>query len=142
MAIKKGQYMQNTTNTESERNKLSEELSKAEEKYNEIHKNLNFIQEKLFIAREKRARSEATQEGLKKRKEDLLDRVSDELNVDEKSLFNYSDLNDSAKIPDAVEQEEKLDAKKRLRESLGSVNLRADEETIDFQKTIKDMNNF
>ena len=40
-----------------------------------------FIQEKIAIAREKRARSQATLEGLEKRKTDLLNRASDDLNI-------------------------------------------------------------
>ena len=42
-------------------------------------------------------------------------------------------------FPDAVTQEELLDAKKRIREKLGSVNLRADEETKKYQDDIKKM---
>ena len=40
-----------------------------------------------------------------------------------------SDLKDISNLPNAIEQEDKLDAKKNERERLGSVNLRADEET-------------
>ena len=42
-------------------------------------------------------------------------------------------------MPDTLEQEEKLDKKKRQRESLGSVNLKADEETEIFKKDIDKM---
>jgi len=139
IAIKKGQYIQSKTSTESERDKLSQELTKAEEKFSEINKSLKLVQEKMALAREQRARSEATLEGLKKRKEDLLSRINDDLNLNEKNLLNFSDLKGEQKIPDAVDQEEKLDAKKRKRESLGSVNLRADEETFEYQNTIKKM---
>ena len=139
IAIKKGQYMQNTSNTENERDNLSKELSLAEKKYNEINNSLKLVQEKMTVAREKRAGSEAMFDGLKLRKKDLLSRVSDDLNIEEKNLFNYSNLNNIHEIPSAVEQEEKLDGKKRERESFGSVNLRADIETVDLQKSIKKM---
>ena len=42
-------------------------------------------------------------------------------------LFNSSNLVGKDTPPDALEQEEALDAKKRERDKLGSVNLRADE---------------
>jgi chromosome segregation protein len=42
-------------------------------------------------------------------------------------------------LPNVVEQEDKLDAKKNQRERLGSVNLRADEETENYKTTIKKM---
>ena len=43
--------------------------------------------------------------------------------------MNSSNLFGKDILPDALEQEETLDAKKRERDKLGSVNLRADEET-------------
>ena len=51
---------------------LNEELNKAEEKYNLINQNLKEIQEKFSILRENKARSEATLEGIEKRKKDLI----------------------------------------------------------------------
>ncbi len=42
-------------------------------------------------------------------------------------------------LPDTIEQEELLDARKRDREKLGSVNLRADEETNKYETEIKTM---
>jgi chromosome segregation protein len=42
-------------------------------------------------------------------------------------------------LPDSLAQEEKLDARKREREKLGSVNLRADEETNKYKVEIKKM---
>ena len=75
--------------------------------------------------------------GLKKRKDDLLDRVDVELNWNENNILENTDLKNIEELPDAVSQEEKLDEKKRKRENLGSVNLRADEETNKYEKEIK-----
>ena len=44
------------------------------------------------------------------------------------------------KLPDSITQEEALDEKKREREKLGSVNLRADEETNKYKIEIKKWN--
>ncbi len=44
-----------------------------------------------------------------------------------------SNLNEISELPDAVTQEEQLDEKKREREKLGSVNLRANEETNKYE---------
>ena len=71
--------------------------------------------------------------------DDLLDRIESELNLNENNILEKSNLNGVEELPDAVEQEEKLDAKKREREKLGSVNLRADEETNKYQSEIKKM---
>ena len=50
-----------------------------------------------------------------------------------KKLLEFSNLEKEDEFPDAVTQEELLDKKKRDRENLGSVNLRADEETKKFE---------
>ena len=57
----------------------------------------------------------------------------------ENNLLNFSNLEKEEEFPDAVAQEELLDAKKREREKLGSVNLRADEETSKYEDEIKKM---
>ena len=100
---------------------------------------LNEIQEESIQIRERKASSGATIEGLKKRKNDLLDRIISELNLNENNLVENSNLNGLEELPDIVSQEENLDAKKREREKLGSVNLRADEETSKYEIEIKKM---
>ena len=61
------------------------------------------------------------------------------IECDEKNLLDNSDLKDSKDLPNVIEQEDKLDAKKNERERLGSVNLRASEETEQYKVTIKKM---
>jgi len=139
IAIKKGRLMQNTSNTETEKLNLTKELSKAENDYQEINKQLKGIEQKMMIARENKARSGATLEGLENRKKDLMSNIKNELDIEEKNLFSSSDLKDELNLPNVIEQEDKLDAKKNEREKLGSVNLRADEETKQYKTTIKKM---
>ena len=93
----------------------------------------------VMLARENKARSGATLDGLENRKKDLLGRIKNDLNINEKSLLENSDLKNLTAFPNVIEQEDKLDAKKNQRDSLGSVNLRADEETEQYKVTIKKM---
>jgi len=139
IAIKKGQLMQNTSTTENEKQSLSEKLAQAEVKYQELNKQLKIVEEKMMLARESKARSGATLEGLENRKKDLIGRIKNDLNIDYKDLLINSDIKELKAFPDAVEQEDKLDAKKNERERLGSVNLRANEETAQYKTTIKKM---
>ena len=139
IAIEKGQTIQNIKTTEKEKINIEEDLEKAETVFREHNKNLKIVQEKIMWAREKRASSSATAEGLRARKKDMLDRIENDLNIDEKNLFQFSNLIDKDSLPDSLEQEEQLDAKKREREKLGSVNLRADEETDEHEKEIDQM---
>ena len=139
IAIKKGQLMENTSTTENEKQSLSNQLDQAEVKYQEINKQLKIVEEKMMLARENKARSGATVEGLENRKKDLLGRIKNDLNINEKNLLINSNLKDLTTFPNVIEQEDKLDAKKNQREQLGSVNLRADEETEQYKTTIKKM---
>ena len=139
LAIRKGQLMENTSTTEKEKQNLSKQLAQAEVKYQEINKQQKIVENKMMLARENRARSGATLEGLETRKNDLLGIIKNNLNINEKNLLINSDLKDLPAFPNVVEQEDKLDAKKNKRERLGSVNLRADEETEQYKTTIKKM---
>ena len=98
---------------------------------------LNHTKENTIQIRERKASSGATIDGLKKRKDDLLERVKTELSLNENNILEFSNLEINKEFPDAVTQEEQLDSKKREREKLGSVNLRADEETNKYETEIK-----
>tara|TARA_Y100000590_G_scaffold465329_1_gene637323 strand:- start:1003 stop:3579 length:2577 start_codon:yes stop_codon:yes gene_type:complete len=139
IAVKKGQLMQNITDTESKKEELAGDLVKAEEEYQAANKELKTFEQKMMVARENKARSGATLEGLLNRKKDLVNAMSNNLNIDEKNLLESSDLKDLENLPNVIEQEDRLDAKKNERDRLGSVNLRADEETEQYKLTINKM---
>ena len=139
IAVKKGQLMQNISDSESKKQELSDGLISAEEKYQKVNKELKAFEHKMMIARENKARSGATLEGLQNRKKDLINDLKNNLNVDEKNLLDSSNLADTENLPNVIEQEDKLDAKKNERDRLGSVNLRADEETKQYKVTINKM---
>ena len=139
IAVKKGQLMQNISDTESKKHELSDGLVSAEEGYQKVNKELKAFEQKMMSARENKARSGATLEGLQNRKKDIINALKNNLNIDEKNLFDSSDLKNTENLPNVVEQEDKLDAKKNERERLGAVNLRADEETKQYKITINKM---
>ena len=139
IAIKKGQLMQSKATTEEEEENSLIDLTKAEEEYKEINNKLKAVQQKMMLARESKARSGATLEGLENRKKDILSTLKNDLNINEKNLVESSDLKNLSSLPNVVEQEDKLDGKKNARERLGSVNLRADVETEKFKLSINKM---
>jgi chromosome segregation protein len=142
IATTKGQNIQNVENTKKRSEELNEELTKAETKYNSISQNLKEIQEKFSLLRENKARSEATIEGIEKRKKDLVYSIKNDLKLDnENNLLSISNLNTLTpeKYPSVEKQEMSLEKIKKQREALGSVNLRADEETKKYQDEIKKM---
>ena len=142
IATTKGQNLQNLENIKKRNEEIENELIEAEKKYNSINENLREIQSKLIDLKENKARNEATIEGIENRKKDLLYSVKNELNIEnETSIFSQSDLNDldTEDLPSIDQQAEKVEKEKKRRESLGSVNLRADEETKKYETEIKKM---
>ena len=142
IATSKGQNLQNLENIKKRNEEIDSELVAAEKKYNSINENLREIQLKLSDLKENKARNEATVEGIENRKKDMLYSVRNELGItNEPSILSLSDLNDLEveNFPTIEEQTEKIEKIKKQRESLGSVNLRADEETKKYETEIKKM---
>ena len=142
IATSKGQNLQNLENIKKRNEEIENELVEAEKKYSAINENLREIQLKLSDLKESKARNEATIEGIENRKKDLLYSVQNELNINEEtSILPQSDLNniDEKNFPSIEEQTLKIEMTKKQRESLGSVNLRADEETKKYESEIKKM---
>ena len=138
-AEKKGQISENLRISENEKNENEQIINTTDEKIDTLRNQLNEIQEQSIQIRERKASSGATIEGLKKRKNDLVDRIISELNLTEENILENSNLFGVEELPDAVNQEDLLDKKKQEREKLGSVNLKADEETVKYETEIKKM---
>ena len=122
-AEKKGQISENLRISENEKNENEQIINTTDEKIENLRNQLNEIQEQSIQIRERKASSGATIEGLKKRKNDLVDRIISELNLTEENILENSNLFGVEELPDAVNQEDLLDKKKQEREKLGSVNL-------------------
>ena len=138
-AEKKGQISENLRISEKEKNENEEVINSTDEKIDTLRSQLDEIQEQSIQIRERKASSSATIEGLKKRKDDLIDSVGSELNLTEENILENSNLFGVEELPDAVIQEDLLDKKKQEREKFGSVNLKADEETSKYESEIKKM---
>ena len=142
IATSKGQNLQNLENTKKRNEEIERELIDSEKKYNSINQNIKEIQLKLSGLKENKARNEATIEGIENRKKDLLYSVKNELKIEnEESILSQSDLNEITpeNLPTIEDQLQKVEKVKKQRESLGSVNLRADEETKKYETEIKKM---
>ena len=138
-AEKKGQISEGLRISEEEKTENESIINLTDEKIERLRNQLNEIQEQSIQIRERKASSGATIEGLQKRKNDLVDRISSELNLNEENILENSNLFGKEEVPDAINQEDLLDKKKQEREKLGSVNLKADEETNKYEAEIKKM---
>jgi len=138
-AERKGQISESLRLAEKEKQENEIVIEETDNRISALQTELNITKENTIQIRERKASSGATIDGLKKRREDLLERVKTELNLNENNILEFSNLVNNEDFPDSVAQEELLDSKKREREKLGSVNLRADEETSKYETEIKKM---
>ena len=138
-AERKGQISENLRISDKEKIDNETVIEETDKKIEALRTQLNEIQEQSIQIRERKASSGATIEGLQKRKSDLLDRINSELSLTEENVLENSNLNGAEELPNAVDQEDSLDKKKQERERLGSVNLKADEETSKYENEIKKM---
>lgn len=138
-AERKGQISENLRISDKEKIDNEAIIDETDQKIEILRTQLNEIQEQSIQIRERKASSGATIEGLQKRKNDLLDRISSELNLNEDNILENSNLNGVEDLPNPVDQEDALDKKKQEREKLGSVNLKADEETSKYEEEIRKM---
>ncbi|MDC0865794.1 AAA family ATPase [Candidatus Pelagibacter sp.] len=138
-AERKGQISENLRISDKDKIDNNAVIEETDQTIESLRLQLNEIQEQSIQIRERKASSGATIEGLDKRKSDLLDRINSELDLSEENILENSNLNGIEELPDAVDQEDSLDKKKQEREKLGSVNLKADEETSKYEDEIKKM---
>ena len=138
-AERKGQISENLRISDKEKVENNTVIEETDRTVETLRAQLNEIQEQSIQIRERKASSGATIEGLQKRKGDLLDRINSELDLTENNLLENSNLNGAEELPNAIDQEDSLDKKKQEREKLGSVNLKADEETSRYEDEIKKM---
>ena len=138
-AERKGQISENLRISDKEKVDNDIVIEETDKRIETLRTELNEIQEQSIQIRERKASSGATIEGLQKRKMDLVDRINSELNLTEENILENSNLFGKEDLPDAVNQEDLLDKKKQEREKLGSVNLKADEETNKYETEIKKM---
>ncbi|MDA7604778.1 AAA family ATPase [Candidatus Pelagibacter sp.] len=138
-AERKGQISENLRISDKDKIDNNAVIEETDQTIESLRSQLNEIQEQSIQIRERKASSGATIEGLDKRKSDLLDRINSDLDLSEENILENSNLNGIEELPDAVDQEDDLDKKKQEREKLGSVNLKADEETSKYEDEIKKM---
>ena len=112
-AEKKGQITEGLRISEEEKKENEEIINSTDEKIENLRLQLNEIQEQSIQIRERKASSSATVEGLKKRKNDLIDRINSELNLSEENILENSNLFGVEELPDAVNQEDLLDKKNK-----------------------------
>lgn len=138
IAEKRGSYQQNIKNTEEDIENIKSSLVVKENKINELNEALKRINQNTLQKTEFRVRSQTIIEGLKSKMKDLQQKSLIDFNMDLNSIPEYSKIENLNSLS-IEEVQNHLDILKKRRESMGAVNLRADNETKELQNKIDEM---
>jgi len=138
IAEKRGSYQQNIKNIEEDLESIQSNIITKENKILELNSNLKKINENTIQKTEFKVRSQTIIEGLKSKIKDLEQKSLMDFNIDLNSIPNFSKIENlnNLKIEEAQNH---LGLLKKKRESMGAVNLRADNETKELQDKINKM---
>ena len=140
IAEKRGSYQQNIKNIEEDIEGIKSNLIIKENKINELNLALKKINESTLQKTEFRVRSQTIIEGLRSKLKELQQKSLIDFNIDLNGIADFSKIENlnQLSIEDAQNH---LDLLKKNRESMGAVNLRADNETKELQDKIDKMMN-
>lgn len=124
---------------EAKRNDAADFLAEAEDHLKTCDMNERKTSASLGEAREDRARGEAQLEGANERETDVLERIREVLEAIPEDLVELAEIKEGEDLPSLEKAEHKLDRLKRERETLGGVNLRAEEEANEYQEKLDTM---
>ncbi len=122
---------------EGKRKGFADELAKTETALAEADKALREAEAELAQARESMVRAEGASEQATQACEAITERVKDRLECRPDQLFEISGLKPEADLPDLEAIDRKVDRLLRERETMGPVNLRAEQEMEEMKEQIE-----
>ena len=138
IAEKRGSYQQSIKNYEKDIENISSSLVLKQDKIDKLNIELKKINETKLEKTESKVRHQTIVENLRSKIKDFQKRSLMDFNLDLQSIPGFSNIENikEMKLEDAYSH---LDVLKKGRDSLGAVNLRADNETKELQEKIDKM---
>ena len=138
IAEKRGSYQQNIKNVEEDIKNINSNLISKQNKIDELNTALKNINENKLEKTESKVRYQTIVENLRSKVKDFQKRSLMEFNLDLKNIPEFSKIENikNMKLEEAYSH---LEILKKSRDSLGAVNLRADNETKELQEKIDKM---
>ena len=124
---------------ETNRKQAADTLAEAEKRLAEADKHHRAAQSALSEVRETRAALEAKTTAAKERLEEIGQHIKDTLHCAPEDALAIANFDPEKKFPESEEIEAKLERYRRERESLGGVNLRAEEESEEVEAQINEI---
>ncbi|HEX2592807.1 MAG TPA: hypothetical protein VHL34_14995, partial [Rhizomicrobium sp.] len=121
---------------EEARRAAADARAEAEARLSEADKNAKAADAALSGAREERARAEAMSEAAGTRIEEIRTRIRDELEAAPEDLAERAEVKEGEELPPQEQADKRVEKLKAERESLGGVNLRAEEEAAEQEQRL------
>ena len=139
LADRRGQLADLVAAAETERQQAADSLAEAENALSVADADMRATQARHGEARELQARLEATKEGDAQRVEETAQRIREALQAEPEQALAISAHDTDKPFPDVEAMETKLEKLRRERETLGGVNLRAEEEAVELAAQIESL---
>lgn len=135
--LKREQLLDLIDNAEAKRKDAADQLAVAEGKLAESDKELRDAEGHLALARETRVRIEGSVEQGKQACESIGERVKEKLDCGPNNLAELAEIDEDSPLPDLESVERKVERLGRERDTMGPVNLRAEEESREMGEQIE-----
>lgn len=129
--------MENIEQSESTRKQSADKLAVAETRLAEANKALRSAEADLAQARENRVRYQGFVDQAEQAIEGIVERVLDKLDATPDQLFDIAALNKDKELPDMEASERKVERLLRERDTMGPVNLRAEQEMQELTEQVE-----
>jgi chromosome segregation protein len=129
------------SDAETARGQAADDLAAAERTLAEAVKHAKDVQHQLGETREERARIDGLVTGGRERRAEAEERIREVLECEPEAALAQANLEEGAELPSLEHIDTKLERLKRERESLGGVNLRAEEESRELTEQLETMTN-
>ncbi len=133
---KRGVLLASIYRSENNRKEAADKLAVAEARLAEADKALRQAEGELAQSREERVRAQGLVEQSQQATEGITERVLDKLDATPDQLFEIAALPEGKDLPDLEASERKLERLVRERDTMGPVNLRAEQETQELSEQI------
>jgi len=140
IATKRSKLLTSIEDSENRRNAAADQLQKVENALREADQTLRDAEIALAQAREQMVRMEGAVQQSRQACHAIAERVKDRLDCRVDELFEISGLKEDADLPELQASERKVERLLRERDTMGPVNLRAEQESTEMNEQINSLN--
>jgi chromosome segregation protein len=137
ITAKRKVLMANIEQSEATRKQSADKLALAETRLAEADKALRSAEAELAQARENRVRFQGFVEQAEQALESIIERVLDKLDATPDQLFEIAELKEDKELAEMEASERKVERLIRERDTMGPVNLRAEQETKELGEQVE-----